>query len=413
MSITYEQLQPLAGIKVLDLTSNISGPSATAILADLGAEVIKVERPKQGDDARGMGPFIKGESAYFLAINRNKKSVVINIKQKEGQELIHRLAGQVDIVIENFRRGVLEKYGLDGFTLCKNNPKLIYCSLSAYGEIGEDSSKPGYDAVLQARTGIMSITGSREEEPARAGVSVLDMGSGMWSVIAILSALQHRNRTGAGQMVGTSLFETGAYWMNYHLTAYQGTNKDPVPLGTSHSAFAPYGSYQTADDLLLLGISNDSLFHRLIRAINRNEWEYDPRFIDNENRLIHRDELDSLLKECFSSKPCDYWLSRLDVAGVPCSRIQKVSQVLKDPQFEALEMMPTVSHSSLETVKVPRLPIRLQKSPAAVKNGAPLLGEHTIEVLRQYGVSEKEIHEFCVKGIIENKKMEEFSYENY
>lgn len=408
-----EQTQPLTGIQVLDLTSNISGPSATAILADLGAEVIKIERPKQGDDARGMGPFIEGESAYFLAINRNKKSIVIDIKKKEGQELVKRLASQVDIVIENFRRGVLEKYELDGPTLCRDNPKLIYCSLSAYGEVGEDASKPGYDAVLQARTGIISVTGSRPEEPSRAGTSILDMGSGMWSVIAILSALQYRNQTGEGQMVGTSLFETGIYWMNYHLTAYQGTKKDPIPQGASHSAFAPYGAYQTADDFLLIGISNDSLFQRLVKAIGRNEWKDDPRFIDNENRLNHRYELDTLLNECFSSHSCGYWLLRLDEAGVPCSRIQKVSQVLVDSQFLALEMMPTVSHSSLETIKVPRLPIRLQKSPAVVKNGAPLLGEHTVEVLRQSGFSEEEIDEFCVKGIIENKKMEELSNENY
>lgn len=203
----------LSGIRVLDLTSNISGPSATAILADMGAEVIKVERPKQGDDARGMGPHIHGASAYFLAINRNKQSIVIDIRSKKGQELIYRMARQVDIVMGNTRRGVLQKYKLDGESLCKINPRLIYCSLSAYGEDGPDSTKPGYDAVLQARTGIMSITGSRQEEPARAGVSILDMGSGMWSVIAILSALYHREQTGQGQIVGTSLYETGVYWI--------------------------------------------------------------------------------------------------------------------------------------------------------------------------------------------------------
>jgi crotonobetainyl-CoA:carnitine CoA-transferase CaiB-like acyl-CoA transferase len=398
-------LPPLVGLKVLDLTTNISGPSATAILADLGAEVIKVERPKQGDDARGMGPYLNGESAYFLAINRNKKSVIIDIKQKDGQEIIHRLANQVDIVIENFRRGVTEKYGIDGSSLTKNNPKLIYCSLSAYGEVGEDSTKPGYDAVLQARTGIMSITGSREEEPARAGVSILDMGSGMWSVIAILAALQHRNQTGKGQIVGTSLFETGAYWMNYHLTAYQSTEKDPIPQGTSHTAFAPYGAYQTGNDLLLLGISNDSLFHRLTKAIGCPEWNYDPRFNNNENRLINRNDLDALLNERISSHSCEYWLLQLEEAGVPCSRIQKVSQVLQDQQFKALEMMVEVSHSSLDSVKIPRLPIRMEKSPAQVKCGAPLLGEHTIEVLRDLGLTDDEINEYKEKGIIDDRRI--------
>ncbi|MEH6941722.1 CaiB/BaiF CoA transferase family protein [Bacillus sp. JJ722] len=401
MTIQENPKQPLSHIKVLDLTSNISGPSATAILGDLGAEIIKIERPQKGDDARGMGPFIGGESAYFLAINRNKQSVVVDIRKKEGQEIIHKLASKVDIVIENFRRGVLEKYGLDGQSLCRQNEKLIYCSLSAYGEQGDDALKPGYDAVLQARTGIMSVTGTKIEEPVRAGVSILDMGSGMWSVIAILTALQHRERTGEGQIVGTSLFETGAYWMNYHLTAYESTQVDPLPQGTSHSAFAPYGSYQTKDDLLLLGISNDSIFHRLTKAINREEWNDDPRFIHNENRLFHRKALETLLNECFMSNHCEYWLSRLNDAGVPCSRIQKVSQVLNDPHFKAMEIMTPVSHSSLETISIPRVPIRMEKSKLIVKRGAPLLGEHTYKILKDLALTDEEIREYAYKGIIE------------
>ncbi|BCJ85491.1 CaiB/BaiF CoA transferase family protein [Effusibacillus dendaii] len=391
---------PLAGIRVLDLTSNISGPSATCILADLGAEIIKIERPGAGDDARGMGPHMQGESAYFLAINRNKQSVVIDIRQAEGQRLIRRLAQQVDIVVENFRRGVLAKYGLDAQSLRADNPRLIYCSLSAYGEEGPDANKPGYDAILQARTGMISITGSRSEEPARSGVSVLDMGSGMWSVIAILSALHHRERTGEGQVVGTSLFETGIYWMNYHLLAYQATKRDPVPQGTSHTAFAPYGSYQTADDLLLIGISNDSLFGKLVNALGHGEWAEDPRFRRNNDRLLHRNELNDLLIECFLQKTCGEWLDILDRAGVPCSRIQKVSQVYHDPQFEAMKMMCTVPHATLGTVSVPRLPIRLEKSPNEIKTGAPVLGQHTDEVLRRYGVTEEELVTHKANGVI-------------
>lgn len=401
MTRQVNSLQPLSHIKVLDLTSNISGPSATAILGDLGAEIIKIERPQTGDDARSMGPFIEGESTYFLAINRNKQSVVVDIRKKEGQEIIHKLVGKADIVIENFRRGVLEKYGLDGTTLCKQNAQLIYCSLSAYGEQGDDASKPGYDAVLQARTGIMSVTGSKVEEPVRAGVSILDMGSGMWSVIAILAALQHRERTGEGQIVGTSLFETGAYWMNYHLTAYESTQVDPIPQGTSHTAFAPYGSYQTKDDLLLLGISNDPLFHRLTKAINREEWNDDSRFIHNKNRLFYRKELDTLLNECFKSGTCEYWLTLLNDAGVPCSPIQKVSQVLEDPHFKAMGIMTSISHSSLDSVSIPRLPIRMQKSKLLLKSGAPLLGEHTYKVLKEFALTDAEIHEYEKKGIIE------------
>lgn len=400
-NVRPEARGPLSGIRVLDLTSNISGPSATVILADMGAEVIKVEKPKTGDDARGMGPYIQGESAYFLAINRNKQSVVIDLRQKEGQVLIHRLAREVDVIVENFRRGVPEKYGLDGDSLCRENPRLIYCSLSAYGEEGTDAVKPGYDAVLQARTGIMSITGSREDEPARAGVSILDMGSGMWSVIAILSALYHREQTGQGQIVGTSLYETGIYWMNYHLTAYQATQQDPVPQGTSHTAFAPYGAYRTEDDLLLLGISNDSLFRRLAHALERGEWADDPRFVHNSDRIDHRIELDELLNERFSNASCSYWLERLEQAGVPCTRIQKVSQVMNDPHLALLNMMPSVSHSTIGSVRVPRLPIRMGKSPATIRTGAPILGQHTCEVLRCYGMTQQELDEYLSKGIIE------------
>ncbi|MCF6094027.1 CoA transferase [Microaerobacter geothermalis] len=395
-----EKRGPLHGIRVLDLTSNISGPSATVILADLGAEVIKIERPKQGDDARGMGPYINGESAYFLAINRNKQSVVIDIRQPEGQELIRRLARQVDVMVENFRRGVLEKYGLDAASLSQINPRLIFCSLSAYGEEGPEREKPGYDAVLQARTGMISITGSRPDEPARSGVSVLDMGSGMWSAMAILVALYHRSQTGEGQIVGTSLYETGIYWMNYHLLAFQANGIDPVPQGTSHTAFAPYGAYKTADDLLLIGISNDSLFRRLAKALDHEDWAEDERFVHNHDRLAHRQELDQLLKDCLEKKPCEFWLEQLDRAGVPCSRIQRVSQVMNDPQFQALGMMETAPHTSIGSVRVPRLPIRLEKSPSLIKTGAPMIGEHTEELLLRYGLTAEEIKAYREKGII-------------
>lgn len=391
---------PLSGIRVLDLTSNISGPSATVILADMGAEVIKIERPGRGDDARGMGPHLQGESAYFLAINRNKESVVVDIRQKEGQEIIRRLAREADVVVENFRRGVLGKYGLDARSLRQLNSRLIYCSLSAYGEEGPDAGKPGYDAIVQARTGIMSVTGSRPEEPARCGVSILDMGSGMWSAMAILAALYHRETTGEGQVVGTSLYETGIYWMNYHLLAYQANAVDPVPQGTSHTAFAPYGDYQTADDLILIGISNDSLFRKLVGALGHPEWAGDSRFVHNTDRIANRTELNKLLNNEFQTAPCGEWLEKLDKAGVPCTRIQKVSQVTRDLQLEALGMMQSVPHTTLETVKVPRLPIRMERSPCMVRTGAPVLGEQTEEVLQRYGFTEEELGSYRTKGII-------------
>lgn len=394
---------PLGGIRVVDFTTNISGPSATAILADLGADVVKLERLGRGDDARYMSPTWNGESAYFLAINRNKRSMAVDFTKPEGRDIVLKLIAKSDVVVENFRRGVLEKYGLDGQTLTRQHPSLIYCSLSAYGDAGRDRFLPGYDAVVQARTGIMSITGSREEEPSRAGVSILDAGSAMWAVMGILSALFHRERTGRGQIVGTSLFETGIYWMNYHLTAYQATGCDPVPQGARHMAFAPYGAFPTADDPILIGISNDGLFAKLAEAIGYPELAGDPRFSRNPDRVAHRTQLEELLNSYLRREPCRIWIERFESAGIPCSPIQKVSQVYRDPQLEALGMLQEVEHPRIPGLRIPRLPVRLTETPSEIRTPAPLLGQHTKEILGELGECDRlrELVEKRVVGIWE------------
>ncbi|ADG05994.1 CaiB/BaiF CoA transferase family protein [Kyrpidia tusciae] len=390
---------PLTGLRILDFTTNISGPSATAILADLGADVIKIERVSKGDDARHMSPQWNGESAYFLAINRNKRSMALDFTKPEGREIILKLVARSDVVVENFRKGVLEKYGLDSVTLVRQYPSLVYCSLTAYGEAGKDQWKPGYDAVLQARTGIMSITGSREEEPSRAGVSILDAGSAMWAAVGILSALFHRERTGRGQIVGTSLFETGIYWMNYHLTSYQATNRDPVPQGARHMAFAPYGTFQTADDLILIGISNDVLFEKLTEAMGCAELASDPRFAHNPDRVANREELEQILSARFRQYPSAVWIERLEAAGIPCSPVQKVSRVYRDPQTEALDMLQKVQHPHIPELRIPRLPVRLTETPAEIRSPAPLLGQHTRVILEEIGESHR-LQELVDKGVV-------------
>ncbi|CAB3393812.1 CaiB/BaiF CoA transferase family protein [Kyrpidia spormannii] len=390
---------PLAGIRVVDFTTNISGPSATAILADLGADVVKIERVGKGDDARHMSPAWNGESAYFLAINRNKRSLALDFRQPEGREITLKLIAQADVVVENFRRGVLEKYGLDGKSLLREHPSLIYCSLSAYGDDGPDCMLPGYDAVVQARTGIMSITGSREDEPSRAGVSILDAGSATWAAVGILSALFHRERTGRGQIVGTSLFETGVYWMNYHLVAYQVTRRDPVPQGARHTAFAPYGAFETADGPIMIGISNDGLFARLAQAIGRPELTHDPRFATNPDRVVNREELEGLLNKQLRQRPRAEWVALFREAGIPCSPIQRPSQVMEDPQLAALSLLQLTPHPRIAEVKIPRLPVRLTDTPAAIRTSAPLLGQHTREILEEIGELAR-VEELLSKGVI-------------
>jgi len=253
----------------------------------------------------------------------------------------------------------------------------------------------------------MSVTGSRGAEPARAGVSILDMGSGMWAVIGILSALLHRQRTGEGQAVGTSLLETGVYWMNYHLVAYQANHRDPAPMGASHAAFAPYGTFPTADDDVMVGVSNDSLFRRFARGLGYEEWAEDERFRDNGARVRNRETLGRLIAARMKELPCAEWIARLDEAGVPCSRVQKVSQVMRDPQVEEMGMLPAVDHGEAGPVRMPRLPVRLSKSPPSIREAAPALGQHTAETLRRFGVEDAELEELLRLGVVEIAGQEE------
>lgn len=374
----------LQGVRVVDLTTNISGPTLTMILGGLGADVVKVERP-EGDDGRRMGPYLDGHGAYFLAINRDKRSVLADLKSEAGVALVHALAQRADVLVENFRPGTAERLGIGYERLSQENPALIYCAISAYGETGPDAEKPGYDAVLQARTGVMSITGPLGGEPVRAGVSLLDGGSALWGAIGVLAALLQRQQTGKGQRVATSLFETGVSWMNYHLVAYQATGVDPRPQGASHTGFAPYGRFETQDAPVIIGISSDRLFQKLCRAVGHEEWATDPAYLHNAARLEHRLELDAALNAVLTKKPYAFWAEAFDREGVPYAPIQTASQVLHDPQTAALEMMQEVVLPDETRVQLPRLPLRFDSHRPPIRRPPPELGADQNEVLHALG----------------------------
>ena len=391
---------PLAGIRVLDLSWNIAGPAATAILADLGAEVWKVERPDQGDDARRMAPLLQSQGAYFWAINRNKRSIGIDLGKPEGRALVLRLAAQCDVCVENFRAGKAAALGLGPDDLRRVRPDLIYCSLSAYGDRGPEREKSGYDAVLQARTGIMSITGPEQGPPVRAGVSILDLGSAMWAALGVVTALLARRESGQGTTISTSLFETGAFWMVYHLMYHQATGQDPEPQGARHIAFAPYGSFQAADGLIVIGVSSDGLFQRCCRALAVPELAADPRLAGNIGRVQHRADLEAALNAAIARRPVAHWLERLDAEGVPAAPLQKVSQLLQDPQFAACDLLQSVPGAGPESPRVPRLPLRFDGGAPAVQTAAPALGGGAGAVLAAAGLTSPEIAALRAAGVL-------------
>lgn len=403
---------PLTGIKVVDLTTNISGPSLTMILADLGAEVIKVEKPNIGDDSRKMDPLMVGEGVYYLNINRNKRSIVIDLKTETGKEIVYDLVKKADIFVENFRYGKAAELGFDYETLKQLNQQIIYCSLSAYGQHGSKRHKPGYDAIVQGETGIIGINGTENGGMARAAVSILDQGSAMWGAIGILSALFYRTQTGIGQKVDTSLYETGIFWMGYHILSYLATGNEPQKMGTNHPSFAPYGDFQTADDPIMIGISNDSLFARLCKVLNKEKWITDPRFRTNLDRVRNRKELSRSIELVLKQKPAKYWINELDKGGIPCSIIQKVSQVINDPQIASTDMLVYVEHPTIPRLKITRIPVQLSETRLEITKHPPRLGEDTVEILTELGYDQQKIQDLFERGIVQGKvKAKEETYE--
>jgi crotonobetainyl-CoA:carnitine CoA-transferase CaiB-like acyl-CoA transferase len=389
---------PLRGIRVLDLTSNIAGPCATMILAGLGAQVIKIERLGCGDEARDMQPQKDGWGAYFVAINRGKRSVAIDLSDSDGVALALRIAATCDVFVENFRGGKAEAMGLGETAARSARPDIIYASLSAFGSRGPDFDKPGYDALVQSRTGIQSVTGEPDTSGARCGISALDMGSGMWVAMGIMAALFERERTHTGSRVDGSLYQTGVQWMAYHLISRQITSVDPQPQGTRIGAFAPYGDFATSDSRILIGISNDRLFAKLCDIIARTDLSSDSRFASNSQRIQHRDALDAELAQTFASRKTSEWIAIFNHAGIPASVIQTAGAVLSDPQLSALGQMSELAE--LPGVFAPLLPLEFSGTQTAA-GAVPRLGEHTREVLFESGISQMEIDDLAERRIVE------------
>jgi formyl-CoA transferase/CoA:oxalate CoA-transferase len=383
---------PLEGMLVLDLTRNLAGPFCTMILGDLGARVIKVERPGVGDDTREwQPPSWAGRSSLFVSTNRNKESIAIDIDTPEGAEAIRRLAAKADIVVESFRGGSLEKKGFGFEDLKQINPRLVYCSLSAFGARGPHRDRPGYDALIQAYSGIMSITGEPGRSAVRVGPSIIDMGSAHWAVIGILAALRIRDQTGEAQHVETSLLETGVAWMSYFAAGYFADGSIARPSGTRHSVMAPYEDFAANDGLIYIAAPNQALFVTLCRVIGLPELISDPRFSSNSTRLANRDALHELIEARLRQADCTTWESLLLEHGIPCSRLQTIDEVVKDPQVVALDLIRNFNHPDIPDYQLVDHPISYNGNRAFRLDPAPELGQHTDDVLRSLGFDDHEI----------------------
>jgi formyl-CoA transferase len=401
--------QSLEGIRVLDLTRALAGPFCTMMLGDLGADVIKVERPGIGDESRGWGPpFVgepygpyPGESAYFIGTNRNKRSISVNLKSPEGQAIVRELTARSDAFVESFRTGALDELGLGYDNLKQVNPRLVYCSISGYGRTGPYARRPGYDFIIQAEGGMMGITGPEEGPPYRVGVPIVDITAGMFAATAILAALRARDSTGQGQLVDVSLLDTQAALLTNVASNYLVGGEAPRRLGNGHPNIAPYGAFQARDRWFGLAAANQDQWLTLCQVLNRPDLAADPRFASNGERVANRDPLVAELNQAFSERDAEEWLERLRGAGLPCGPINTVKEVFAHPQAEARQMVLEVDHPTAGTVRLPGFPYNLSATPAAIRRPPPRLGEHTEEVLAErLGYSPGQVADLQSRGVL-------------
>jgi len=392
----------LAGIRVLDLTRVLAGPYCTMFLGDLGAEVVKVEQPGVGDDTRGWGPpFAGGESAYFLCTNRNKKSLTVDLKSADGIVLIKQLAGQADVLIENFRPGAMDRLGLGDKELLEANPKLVYASLSGFGADGPMADIAGYDLIVQAWGGLMSITGTNESGPLKVGVAIIDIVAGLMLGKAIVAALYAREKIGVGQRIDTSLLEAEVATLINAGSNYLIGDKIPGRWGNAHPTIVPYQSFQTADSFLVLGAASESIWKRLCPALKRAELADDPRFAKNSDRVENRHELIAILSAIFMTQTTEHWVAALNQADVPCAPVQTIDQVFAAPQVLHRNMLVEVDHPTAGKIRMAGIPVKFSATPASVRLPPPLLGEHNEDVLSSWlGMKPEAIDQLKKKSVI-------------
>ncbi len=403
---------PLNSLKVIDMSRVLAGPWAGQLLADYGAEVIKIERPGVGDDTRSWGPPWLRDSAgndtkeagYFQSTNRNKRSVTVNLAHPLGQELIRKLVTRSDVLLENYKVGSLQRYGLDAITLCELNPTLIYCSISAYGQSGSKSAEPGYDAMIQAAGGLMSITGESDADggrPTKVGVAIADIMAGMYASTAVLAALVAREQSGRGQHIDVPLFDSQVAWLANQNMNYLLTGTPPDRRGTAHPNIVPYQAFQTADGYLMLAVGNDSQFANCCASLGCPEVAEDPRYSANSARIENRDELIQIIAARFTGETTAYWLDKFASLHIPAGPINNLAQVFSDPVVAERRIVRKLDHSLAGEVPTVANPVRFSNTPVEYKLAAPVLGQHTAEVLKDdLGYSDKEIARLYDSGAI-------------
>lgn len=403
-----QKTQILEGIKVLDLSRVLAGPWCSQMLADLGAEVIKIERPGSGDDTHGWGPpYLEDaqgdpvESAYFLSTNRGKKSLAIDISSDEGQSIIAKLTQKADILIENFKVGGLKKYGLDYDSLKKTNPKLIYCSITGFGQDGPDAQSPGYDFMIQALGGLMHITGQPDGQPVKVGVAVADIMTGMYASVAVLAALNHQQKTGEGQHIDLSLLDCQVAMLANQASNYLTSGVSPVRLGNTHPNIVPYQVFQTSDGFIIIAVGNDTQFARLCELLEVQELAFDEKYSTNKARVIHRNALTDLLQGLLIANTSEYWLAELTLRKIPCGAINDIKQVFDHRQVRHRNMRVSMPHDKAGQVELVGNPIKFSKTTIDYKLPPPMLGQHSAEILDDWlDLDVQAVEKLVKKGVV-------------